>query len=57
MMEHELHFAPGEGELLFYSLGFSLNELRDDIYVGKALNAIGGPHELEKVQTDRKSVV
>ena len=57
MIEHELTFAPGEGELLFYALGFSLNQLKDDVYVGKAINVIGGHHELEKVQTSFRELI
>ena len=57
MIEHELTFSPGEGELLLYAMGFSLNELKDDVYVGKAINVIGGTQELEKVQTTFRELI
>ena len=57
MIEHELTFAPGEGELLFYALGFSLHELRDDNYVTRAINVIGGTEQLAAVQTSFRELI
>ncbi len=56
-MGHELTFAPGEGELLLYSLGFNLNQMQDDVYVVKAINAIGGPEQLEPVQASFRELI
>lgn len=43
----EIVFAPGELEKVLDSLGFSLEKLKDNNYLLKAVDAIGGSGELE----------
>ena len=57
MIEHELTFAPGEGELLFYAMGFALHEMKNDNYIERAINAIGGTEQLAAVQITFRELI
>ena len=46
----QINVAPGEAELIFQGLGFDGAKLRDDDYLEKAVAAVGGLEQLEKVQ-------